>query len=286
MNTYLGKKKAVMKRWSTILIIGLAILGLGIDSLAESEQRSVWELGAEMSWITYKEPGVMKETGEMYGIVGSYTYYESNLIGDIDYIKIDGRLTWGTVNYDGSTQDGVPLTMSNIPDAMREFRVLGGIDLGPSKTVTTTPAVTLYAGLGSRYLNDDSSAVYDYGYERESYYSYIPVGINIDISSDKTPAWITLEYDYFLGGTQISYLSDAVPGLNDVENEQDDGYGFRCSIKVRGEKNAGDHQLFVRYWNIKDSDLATLTYYGTPVGYGLEPKNNSLEIGWNAVWRF
>lgn len=263
-----------MKKCLMVLIMGLAILGLGIDGIAETEPKSVWELGLELSSITYEEPGVMEETGTMFGILGSYTYYENDFMG-----KIELRYATGDVDYEGETQGGTPLKMSDIPNIMKEFRLLGGIKVGQSKK----PPI-LYTGLGSRSLNDDSSSKVG-GYERQSYYRYMPLGIDIDISNDRTNAWITVEYDIFLGGTQTSYLSDADPGLNDIKNKQDDGYGFKCSIGLETKDNAVG-EFFIRTWNIKDSDLADVTYYGTTIGQGYEPKNNSLEIGISWAFRF
>ena len=82
-------------------------------------------------------------------------------------------------------------------------------------------------------------------------------------------------------GTQKSYLSDVDPGFNDVENKQTSGYGFRGSISITKKyKKAGFViEPYIRYWNIEDSGIELLTYYGTPVLYGIEPSNNSTEIG-------
>ena len=38
-------------------------------------KKHIFELGAEVSYITYAEPSVLKERGVMYGPVGSYTYH-------------------------------------------------------------------------------------------------------------------------------------------------------------------------------------------------------------------
>lgn len=36
---------------------------------------------------------------------------------------------------------------------------------------------------------------------------------------------------------------------------------------------------FIRYWNIKKSQDADITYGGVVVGTGYEPENNSTEVG-------
>jgi len=78
-----------MKKWLIGLTMGLAILGLGTDIIAETEAKSVWELGLGWSSITYKEPGVMKEEGTMFGLSGSYAYHDNDFIGAVDYIKLE-----------------------------------------------------------------------------------------------------------------------------------------------------------------------------------------------------
>ena len=43
---------------------------------------------------------------------------------------------------------------------------------------------------------------------------------------------------------------------------------------------------FVRYWKIDDSDISPVTYGGVLVGFGLEPENNSTEVGVRAGINF
>jgi hypothetical protein len=232
---------------------------------AEPLKVHTWELGTEISHITYKEPDVMREKGMMYGIDGSYTYHQ-NLT-----LKAEARFGYGQVDYKNSG------TIDNIDDYVWEFRGLGGYDFPILKAATVTP----YLGIGYRYLNDDTSGKISstgaYGYERESNYIYSPIGL--EVITPLKNGWSVgamLEYDYFWKGIQKSHLSN-VPGYYDIENNQDEGYGFRGSIKVRnkGEKLDFVIEPFIRYWNIKDSKTTT-----DPTGTTwIEPKNNSTEFG-------
>ncbi|MDP3142414.1 MAG: autotransporter domain-containing protein, partial [Candidatus Omnitrophota bacterium] len=243
-------------------------------------QGPVWELGTEVSRITYKEPDIMEEKGLMYGIVGSYTYRGKVelLLPEGGMLKLEGRGAWGKVDYDGGLSDGTPYTINNIDDYMWEFRGLAGADFSIFKAVTLTP----YTGMGYRYLNDDSS-IDPAGYRRESNYIYSPVGV--EITTPLKNGWLvgaTLEYDYFWKGTQKSHLGDFLAGLDTLENAQDKGYGLRGSIKVqkRVEKIDLVIEPYIRYWNIDKSNVKSITYSGTPIGLvGWEPKNNSTEFG-------
>lgn len=161
---------------------------------------------------------------------------------------------------------------------MLEFRGLVGGDFPVGKASTLTP----YIGIGYRYLNDDSS--FDpAGYERESNYIYSPIGINfITNLGNSWSMGVIGEYDYFWWGKQKTHWGDIVPGVDVMENRQKKGYGLRGSIALekKYKKVIFEGGPFIRYWNIKQSEIESITYYGIPTGLvGWEPKNNSTEVG-------
>ncbi len=243
-------------------------VGVG-SSFAEPLQIHSFELGPEISHITYEEPGVMEEKGIMYGISGSYTYH-NNLM-----LKAEGKGSWGEVDYDGRTQDGTPLTIDNIDDYILEFRGLVGYDFPALKASILTP----YIGFGYRYLNDDIS-FHPAGYERESNYYYSPIGLAV--ITDLENGWsigTMFEYDYFWKGEQVSHSTD-LGCSNDLENEQEDGYGLRGSVKLQKKSKGMGFSIepFIRYWDIDDSDIALTSCQGF-IFAGMEPENNSTEIG-------
>lgn len=258
------------------IILCFAFVGMG-GVLAQTERpEHAGELGTEISYIKYKEPGVMEEKGAMYGIAGSYTYRPKFML------KADGRFSYGQVDYKNSG------TLDNIDDYTLEFRGLGGYDF----SVFTASTLTPYTGIGYRYLNDDMTGITSTGargYERESNYLYSPIGAEI-ITPLKNDWSIgaTAEYDIFWWGLQKSHLSDTSLALNDIENDQDKGYGIRGSIKLlkKCEKLNFVIEPFIRYWNIKKSKETVITYSGTIIGYGYEPKNNSIEIGCKLAVKF
>jgi hypothetical protein len=189
----------------------------------------------------------------------------------------------GSVDYKNSG------TIDDIPNFFIETRGLAGLDFNTTETVTLTP----YIGLGYRYLNDDSSGKLTTtgaaGYERESNYFYLPLGIEGKIQmGDEWSITPTAEYDIFILGQQASHLGDANPSFGDVTNDQNSGYGVRGSVKIlkTGEKVDLLIEPFVRYWNIDKSNDSNVTYSGVIVGYGYEPKNNTTEIGVNFGIKF
>ncbi|MBU4346166.1 MAG: porin family protein [Candidatus Omnitrophica bacterium] len=281
------------------LTICFMLIGVG-NSFAQLREGQALELGAEVSQITYKEPGVMEEKGMMYGIVGSYTYrgcvYPSPPEIDRTMLRAEAKGSWGQVDYKNSG------TLDNINDYILEFRGLGGYDF----SVFTESTLTPYIGFGYRYLNDDMSgkitSTNAVGYERESNYIYSPIGVEV-ITPLKNDWSIgaTAEYDIFWWGQQKSHLSDArlysstwgYYTYPDVENDQEKGYGIRGSIKLQKESEKLDFVIepYIKYWNIKRSTEVTAS---TTSENGLwiitstfvEPKNNSTEIGVKVAVKF
>jgi len=95
-------------------------------------------------------------------------------------------------------------------------------------------------------------------------------------------SWVlrpTLEYDFFIGGSQDSYLSQA--GLFDVHNTQDKGYGARASFMFETPTSWGGIAFgpFFRYWDINDSRRFVVPAGGGTAFILLEPHNQTIEAG-------
>lgn len=263
---------------SLVLAICFILIGI-LTSFSATSEQPVREFGFELSQITYKEPGVMKEQGKMTGFFFSYANYDSFML------KSSARYSGGQVDYSGSDIYGAPVTISNIGDYSWELRLLGGKRITPASP-NEPSATTLYAftGIAYRYLND-APPVSLGGYERESNYIYSPFGIEIrsgglsayGMAPNEWTVGATLEYDAFWQGKQISHLSDYDPGLNDITSPQKHGYGYRADIKLQNSNVI--IAPFIRYWSIGKSEVRNIYLAGVLQGYGYEPKNNSTEIG-------
>ena len=76
------------------------------DLLIEDTVEKKWEVGTEVSSITYKDPGVMEEKGVMSGINASYTYRgwlpPAPNDGKRTMLRLEGRFTRGEVDYKNS----------------------------------------------------------------------------------------------------------------------------------------------------------------------------------------
>jgi hypothetical protein len=261
---------------SLLLIIGFMFVGVGSTS-AQTEtgnlyKKHTFELGPEVSYITYKEPGVLKEKGTMYGLVGSYTYHNRIML------KVEGRFTFGKLDY--YALGGAPVPENNNPDYLYEFRGLGGYDFPILKSSILTP----FLGIGYRYFYDD---VHSRPYERESYYLYSPVGIGFITGLGK--GWSiggTGEYDYFWWGKQSSHPIEAVQ-IEDIESRLKNAYGLRGSITLgkKYKKIAFEGGPFIRYWDVRKLEPVSQNV-GLPIEPSWISKNHSTEVGFKLALKF
>ncbi len=258
---------------------GDAVAGGPGEQPAPFFDRHGWEVGAEVYTVTYEEPGLMKQTGVMGGLAGSYAYHDRWMF------RAELRLAQGQVDYT-SRNTG---SMSGIDDALLETRLLLGYDA----VLSDVSAMTVFFGFGYRYLEDDSAGrrttTGHWGYRRESNYFYSPIGIEtVTLISEKWRLSFLLEYDYFWKGRQESYLSDVNPAYGDVTSNQNSGYGVRAALGVEYILPWGSlsFEPFIRYWDIGDSEVNTVSFAGSIIGIGWEPANTTLETGLTVSCRF
>ena len=273
-----------------LLMVWLAFLSIASAeekpaAFSKSLERHSWELGPEIYYFKYEEPGYMKDTGIFYGVSGAYTYrpWVPAFPEDKPAIKwifrAEAGLSMGNVDYDGAiqnfeTSETTPYNCDNIRDYLTELRLLLGVDF-PKETFVDT----IYAGIGQRYLEDNGSSD-PYGYDRASRYRYVPVGVKT--VRRITGNWLlaaTAEYDLLLDGRQTTDLREF--GLWTFKNRQNGGYGMRGSVRLEKKGKAADFIIepFIRYWDIDKSEVDEATG-------GYEPKNKTTEYGINLIWRF
>ncbi|MBN1493402.1 MAG: hypothetical protein JW938_04580 [Candidatus Omnitrophica bacterium] len=242
------------------------------DTLLQVRDRHVFEVGPEMFFMHYKEPGLMKNEGMMYGGVINYQYRNTVMIG------LENRFAGGAVDYESHNTG----SSDNNGDFLYEGRLLLGADLKAEKF-----AVIPFIGFGYRYLYDDSSGSQTTtgagGYQRESNYFYSPLGMAIEYYlNEEWTLDLKGEYDLFWGGVQRSLLGDALAGHPTVYNDQDfvDGSGFKLSggVACRIKKIIVKLTAFYHYWRIGDSDTDSVFWNGANRTY-IEPRNRSQELG-------
>ncbi len=235
-----------------------------------------FEMGTEVSYITYKEPDVaVEESGPFAGLYAVYNFHPLEAVTwPVDVFHIDLHLNGGSVDYEGSGE------IDDIGNYLLESRLWMGKDLKLSSMLRLTP----YAGIGYRWLYDDSggkvSTTGALGYDRQSQYLYVPIGGELMVTMpDGWRLSLNGEYDHLVEGKQTSYFSEFV-GFADLENKQEKGYGIRGSIKLVKMASGVNYVIepYIRYWHIQDSTVNT-SVGSAFILSGYEPENTSTEIG-------
>jgi hypothetical protein len=241
-------------------------------------------IGGEIFHVRYNEPwgnsteDMMSDNGVMGGVVAKYTYHnDSNWM-----LRADSRFVWGALDYTSDGTGGI----SNIPVFSMEIRPLLGYDFYSDYQQIV---YTLYSGFGYRYWNDQgggkTSSTGNWGYDRESTYFYIPIGL--EAQKDFLSGWTfgaSAEFDWLIKGIQKSHLSQSPTGSwSDVTNNQSDGFGVRGGLKIMHRSKNIDVSLepFVRYWHIGTSNQSAPYVNGqlSPANNGVEPNNRAVEMG-------
>jgi len=238
-----------------------------------------FSLAAVISYFDYEEDSIdVSIEGPMAGIAARYDFHS-----DMSrwMFGLQAELDYGSLDYDGATQSGIPLSEDS-DDTLFETRALAGLDFEPGTDWLLTP----FMGLGFRYWYNDVSGAGSY--TREVSYLYLPLGM--EVTRRLGAGWrlrLAAEGDVLLKGWVYSELSDVDSGLDDTTNTTDfgDGWGARVSLEARTRHFS--IEPYFRYWDIDESDTDALTYYGYPTGILVfEPANTTTVFGIQAAYHF
>jgi hypothetical protein len=223
-----------------------------------------WQVGPTVSYLHYKEPGVMQDNGTMVGVQGAYTHLAPYLF------KLEGDYVTGHVNYDGSGSN-------TSRDYIVETRGIVG------KPLSFNPNLSPYIGMGFRYLHDrgagDITSTGAAGYNRSQSYFYSPIGMMVQFP-ESFQGWRVmgqLEYDQLWQGVNHSHLS-VIPGYVDAIFEQSHGRGCRFMLNFDRKFNGVTLRIapFYRYWHIQQSNAVYIVAHDH---WGMEPENHLSESG-------
>lgn len=209
----------------------------------------------------------MSQEGFMLGVNLATNYYEDSF-----YYGYKFSSGIGSVDYTSASSG----TIENIMDYYAEETLYIGKSFENHNSRTT-----IFSGFGGRYLLNASghqlTSTGHCGYDRESRYAYIPIGINFE-----TDIWeLRGEYQHFLYGQQTSKISQC--GFSsDVTNNQEKGSGLKLSVRYYVQDNAEvkfGYEFYMDYWDIADSNL-------DETGNFMEPRNTTAESGVRIVWSY
>jgi len=255
-----------------------------------------FSIAPEVSSYEYKEPGLMKYSGTMYGLTAEYL--NNGGVGRIKEsmpIQLRARLTYmrgNNLDYDGKSYtinpDGsmsiAPFKFGGDQHYYYDTIFAGGIEVKVTEKLSISP----YQGLGYRYLVDKDVGTVGIFYDnkgtpipmqdnkREQTYYYLPTGV--DLKMPLGSGWklaFNTELDILLRGENKSHHEDGVR-----EYRQESGYGLRVSAKVEKDiQSVGVFaEPFFRHWDIAKSNKILAKEGGVQVR-SWEPKNKTNEYG-------
>jgi hypothetical protein len=235
--------------WFTLIFL----LFSGLSAEAQWQSRRWLHVDYTYSDITYKEPGLMTETGRYAGIRGELG------VNLLDYVAFSagGSYMDGHMDYDGSTFDGTPIKVIT-NDYIRDTRLLAH--------VVYTPFVLSY-GVAQRYWYNDMVI----SYRRRTRYDYQP----LMLTYYQEGFYVRYEHALWGKGWNKSHMSDTGGGRQDVEFELGKGTGMGFEIGVLLPTPAFATHLFASYhkWTVKESNVQN-----DGVDSLVEPNNNTTTI--------
>ena len=198
---YLSKNVGVFTKVKAAILTSIVLSFFSVSAFADYVD-SKSDLGAYFSIKTYEErhpytnQNFMQQDGWMIGIDSTSESYDSSNF----YSYFRSKLAYGQVDY-SSAGTG---TMPGISDW--QFETAAALGQGfEGQSFRTTP----YAGIGFRYLLNKMgtklSSTGHYGYDRESRYIYVPLGVTFETNPVNESFWtLRAEYDFFIYGQQTS----------------------------------------------------------------------------------
>ena len=227
-----------------------------------------FSFGIEGYYDDYREDVVdLKDQGFFGSVTAGYAhYFNPNLYGGLEL-----RGSRGSVDY-----ESISGTIDDISQWEAEGRLLVGYD----QAYGDAQRIKFYAGGGTRFFYDEFkgkvSSTGASGYDRRILQFYIPVGVTYEFQAYGLTFSPNIEYNQFIYGYVESRLQ-SIPGFQELNNSQHDGYGLRGEFLVGQTDTSGrgwQFGPFIRYWDIKDSEIDI-----TPALTGLEPANTRLQVG-------
>lgn len=238
-----------------------------------------FEVGPEIASFKYKEPGLMQDSGTLYGIRGSFFH---ELETDPIFVFADFNLLLGNTTYKGSL---VNLnTGAHTPKTDKSRNTITNIRGGGGLFITKShnSYSGAFLGLGVRGLTNKVAG--EGSYTREINYLYFPFGVTG--RQTLSGNWFiggSAEYDLFVAGSVRSKLSEADSRLDDVTTHQESGRGHRLSLTSGIDMDSTSilFEIYHQYWKVDES---TVGFSGL-LGF-VEPANETTINGLNISMLF
>jgi hypothetical protein len=232
-------------------------------------------LGFQVSNFYYQEPGLMNDSGYLYGLV--FQYLNQRKPGM--QFRVDGEFAMGTLNYVGHFMDGSPAQFNG-----ERFRIFEVNATWARDTYQAPPMVfSPFYGLGYRSTFDNKDNESDY--RRDYYYLYGTFGLQWRFRhSSKASSKIRAGLSPLFGGSNKTYLSDFDADFPDVTLPYTSGVAQKIAYEyttlLANNRNLVAGISYTR-WSVSASQIAR-----TPIGNFVEPGNDTIITAINLSYLF
>jgi hypothetical protein len=197
------------RSWAMLFIALLVVFEISHVSVAAAEGFYLYGVVESFTWKEFDDSGarLVKESGPLFGIGIAYSHeFDDKLI-----FAPRGEIFFGSVDYDGQTQTGEPVTSTV---GYFGFKLEG--DLGRKFKVTQSFSLEPFGGLGLRWwlrdIHDGTTATGGtaYGYTEgwTTFYGRLGIRGDVDLSS-RTQMFAEAGLKLPLYNENTAYLSDA-----------------------------------------------------------------------------
>jgi hypothetical protein len=243
--------------------------------VTERTKEHQFAVGLMASNFYYQEPGLMKDSGYLYGVGLQYLYQMNSTL----QFRVDGELSAGTLTYDGHFMDGSPAKFEG-----EQFRIFA-IDTTWAKDIYTDEPSVFGPFYGAGYRSTYDSKDNDSDYRRDYFYVYGIFGLQYRTKhSSQAASNLRLGLNYLVGGINRTYLSDFDPDLPDVTLSYNSGTAVKIAYEytrlLQDSKKLIVGLAYTR-WSVAPSQIAR-----TPVGNFVEPANDTLITSLNLSYLF
>ena len=240
------------------------------------------EAGLMYYHFDYKEdlapPNKSTEKGWVPGGYVSYAYNKPNHI----HSRLFFEYSSGDVDYDGSTQNGTPISFV---DSSQTFYRLEW-DIGYTLLVRKGFSLTPYVGYGYRYWKRWEPKITQayWTYEEKYTWHYIPVGVKVNVElNDKWNIGANVAARFMFEGRMTADRSEVYADYSDPTFNLGDKTGWFAEIPVRYRLTKEWSVVgspWYEYSEIGESDVVNLTNAGV-AGTGYEPFSRTRQYGIN-----
>lgn len=222
------ERRVACLRGLAAIVAGLVFLNEGV-CLGEGSRVFGARIRAVAEHFTWEEnesgTRLLEEDGPLGGVAGDLLFRFPNGI----HLDFGGQVYAGSVDYDGSTQDGTP-TETTVDYTGVNWRGLLGFDVVPRAELALSPCLTIGGRAWVRDINDSAEGQ---GYEEDWLTIYGGAGLQLGVGSSNACRFHAGVLALYPLHNQVQYDLSHIGLGDDIEVEPGRQLTFRAEAGIR-----------------------------------------------------